>query len=214
MKGQKIIYSPRELAFVQARSDWPRDRLHAEFCATFARPEITRSNIASLCKRHGWLTGRTGRFVPGQVPANKGKPFPTRGRSAQTQFHKGQRPHTFRGAGHERIDNKDGYVIMIVAETNPWTGAATRPVQKHRWLWEQANGPMPEGYVLKSLDGDKTNTDPANWRAIPRGMLPRLAGRWRLGYDEAPAELKPTIMATAELAHATREARKKRRTGE
>ena len=36
-------------------------------------------------------------------------------------------------------------------------------------------------------------------------MLPRLSGRWGLGYDEAPDELKPTVLAVAELEHKARE---------
>ncbi|UFF43090.1 HNH endonuclease [Pseudosulfitobacter pseudonitzschiae] len=93
---------------------------------------------------------------------------------------------------------------MIVAETNPWTGAKTRPVHKHRWLWEQQNGPVPKGMVLKCLDGDKTNTDPSNWEPIPQALLPRLNGRFGRGYDAAPAEIKPTLLATAKLEHAVR----------
>ena len=87
-----------------------------------------------------------------------------------------------------------------MAERNPWTGAATRPVHKHRWLWEQANGPVPKGHRLKCLDGDKTNCDPSNWEAIPMALAPRLDGRFGRGYETAPAELKPAIMATARIA--------------
>ena len=140
---------------------------------------------------------------------NKGKKMPFNPNSARTQFKKGQRPHTWRGAGHERVDKKDGYVIMIVDEPNPHTGASTRPVLKHRYLWEKLNGPVPEGHRLKCLDGDKTNTDPSNWEAIPAAMAPRLNGRHGRGYDDAPAELKPTIMLTAKLEHAAREAKKR-----
>jgi hypothetical protein len=39
-------------------------------------------------------------------------------------------------------------------------------------------------------------------------MAPRLNGRFGRGYDAAPAELKPIILATAKLEHAAREARK------
>ena len=156
------------------------------------------------------MTGRTGKFKKGQEPANKGKPMPSHPNSARTQFRKGARPHTWRGPGHESIDSKDGYVWMIVAERNPYTGAATRRVMKHRYLWERANGPVPEGHVLKCLDGDKTNTDPANWIAIPRGLLPRLAGRWSRSYDDAPAEIKPTLLAIARLENAAREARRRK----
>ncbi|WP_269212609.1 hypothetical protein [Pseudooceanicola algae] len=40
-------------------------------------------------------------------------------------------------------------------------------------------------------------------------MAPRLNGRFGRGYDQAPAEIKPAIMAVTELEHAAREARKR-----
>lgn len=43
-------------------------------------------------------------------------------------FKPSQLPHNYRGPGHERVNSKDGCVIMIVAEKNPWMGANTRPL--------------------------------------------------------------------------------------
>lgn len=209
MKGQPITYSAEELAWIEARKHLPRRQLHADFCLRWGRKDISKQNLIALCKRNGWLTGRDGRFEKGQEPTNKGKKMPYHPNSAATRFKKGQLPHNARGHGHERIDSKDGYVVMIVDEVNPWTGAATRPVHKHRYLWERVNGPVPENHVLKCLDGDKTNCDPSNWQAIPRGMLPKLNARWGgVAYDDATDELKPTVMAIARLEHAAREARK------
>ncbi|MES0168220.1 HNH endonuclease [Mesorhizobium sp. M0027] len=203
MKGDWIHYSDEELSFLEWRQAFSRRELHAAFVARFGRTDVTIDNIKSLCTRKGWSTGRDGCFVKGQTPLNKGRPCPPGkgGRhpnARKTQFKKGARPHTYRGPGHERID-EDGYVWLIVAETNPHTGAPTRPVMKHKWLWEKANGRVPKGMALKSLDGNRLNTDPSNWKLIPRAMLPRLGGRFGRGYDNAPAELKPTIMAIAEL---------------
>jgi hypothetical protein len=36
-------------------------------------------------------------------------------------------------------------------------------------------------------------------------VLPRLSGRFGRGYDDAPSELKPTIMAVAKLEHQLRQ---------
>lgn len=92
---------------------------------------------------------------------------------------------------------------------NPAGGWCTSSLV-HVIRWEAEHGPVPPGMALKCLDGNRQNTDPENWEAIPRGMLPRLAGgRWnRLPYDSAPDELKPTIMAIAKLDHAARAAAK------
>lgn len=207
MKGRRISYSASELLWIEATRAWPRRAAHAVFCAQFGRRDVSLDNYISLCKRKGWLTGRDGRFAPGAVPATKGRKMPYNAASARTQFKKGQAPPNTKPLGHERI-TKDGYVEISVAETNPYTGYQRRYVHKHRHLWEQANGPVPEGMCLKSLDGDKTNTDPANWVVIPRALLPRLNGRFGRNYDEAPPELKPTIMAIARLEHSARTARK------
>lgn len=210
MKGRAIPYEPEELAWIEARKDWIRADLHRAFCNFWRRDDVSFGAFIGLCKRRGWLTGRTGRIEAGAVPHNKGKPMSaeTRAKCLRTAFRKGQLPHNHRGAGHERIDNKDGYVVLIVDEVNPWSGAATRPVHKHRYLWEQVNGEIPDGMALKCLDGNKLNTDPSNWELIPRALLPRLNGRWNMKYDTAPDELKPTLMALAKVKHKAREVRK------
>lgn len=207
MKGHPLSYSAEELAWIKANSARPRREARADFCVRFGRTDVTIGAFNSLCKRKGWLTGRNGRYPSGHAPANKGKKMPFNANSAKTQFKPGQLPHNHVGPGHERIDPRDGYVVMIVDEVNPWTGAATRPVHKHRWLWEQANGPIPEGHVLKCLDDDKTNCDPSNWEPIPRAMLPYLQGFRGIDYDAAEPEVKPAIMAIAKIRHKARSAK-------
>jgi hypothetical protein len=205
MRGRTVLYSAEELAWLEENADWRRRDLHRIFVALFGRADVTLDQIKALCTRRGWKTGRSGCFEPGIIPANKGKRMPYNPASARTQFKKGHRPASYKGPGHERVDD-DGYVWLIVAETNPHTGAATRPVMKHKWLWEQKNGPVPEGHCLKAVDGDRQNTDPSNWVAIPRALLPRLAGRWHEPYDSAPPQLKPTLLAIAKVEHAARHA--------
>lgn len=208
MKRRVIPYSEEELAFIEAHRHDLRPQAHAAFVQHFGRMDVSLINYASLCKRKGWLTGRTGQFHKGQTSHNKGKSFPARGHSSETQFRKGSVPKNRRPLWSERL-SADGYIEMKVPQRNPHTGHATRFVHKHRYIWEQANGPLPEGHALKCRDGNKQNTDPANWIAIPRAILPRLNGRFGRGYDTAPPELKPAILATAQLEHAAREAGRK-----
>lgn len=207
-KGRAIEWLEEELAWIEARKDWPRHQLYTAFQFMFRRPDISETAIKALCKRRGWLTGRTGCFAKGQAPVNKGQKMPYNERSAATRFKKGHLPHNTKQLGHERL-SKDGYVEISVDEVNPHTGYERRYVQKHRWLWEKANGPVPEGHRLKSLDGDRTNCDPSNWEAIPYSLAPRLNGRFGRGYDAAPPQLKPLIMATAKLAQRAADVRKK-----
>jgi hypothetical protein len=216
-KGKSIPYTAEELAFIQSVSTWPREKAHAAFCQRFRRDDVSLTNLHSLCKRNGWLTGRTGCFTKGEEPHNKGKKCePGKGgnhpNARRTHFKKGQTPHNTNYLGHERIDKEDGYVYISVDQPNPHTGFERRYVLKHVWLWETANGPVPEGHCLKRVSSDRTNCDPANWQLIPRALLPRLAGGNRynrkLAYDDAPDELKPAVLAIAKLEHGARTARK------
>lgn len=206
MKGQWIGWLPEEIAWCKARADWPRRDLWIAFC-NFWKRDVELPTFKGMCKREGIMTGRTGRIKKGSTPPNKGKKMPFNPASAATQFKRGQKPPNARPIGYEMVD-RDGYVQICVDEPNPWTGYQTRMVHKHRRLWEQANGPVPEGHRLKCLDGDKTNCNPSNWEAIPMALAPRLTGRFGRGYDDAPVELKPTILAIAKLEHKAREARK------
>lgn len=212
MKGRRVEWSALELAWIEARKHLPRRELHRQFCEWWFRYDVTEDQIRALCKRRGWLTGRDGRITPGTVPWNKGREMEWNPNSARTQFKRGQEPHNARGkgVGHERV-NVYGYVEICVAETNPYTGFERRYVAKHRWMWEQLHGPLPEGQVLKCLDGNKLNTDPSNWEAIPQALLPRLNGRWNTAFDTAEPELKPALMAIAKLEHAARTARRRQR---
>lgn len=214
MKGHWISYSDAELAWIKARSSEDRPQTHAAFVAEFGRSDVSLQNLNALCKRKGWLTGRTGRFDPGAVPVNKGKPCPPgqggRHPNAQrTQFRKGARTgkaaELYQPIGTERI-SEDGYRERKVHDGLPMQ---SRWQLVHRVEWEKVNGPIPAGHCLKCLDGDRLNTNPANWEVIPRAVLPHLSARFGMRYDEAEPELKPTIMAVAKLKHAVKKARRR-----
>lgn len=213
--GRHRRYSTAEIEWLRDNCTLPITEYHRAFVVAFARPDVSAQNLHGLRRRMGWKTGRTGRFEKGQPSPNKGKRCPegVGGRhpnARRTQFKKGQEPHNTRHLGHERI-SVDGYVEISVAETNPHTGYGRRYVHKHVHLWEAAHGPVPQGHCLKSLDGDRTNTDPANWVAVHRGVLPRLNGGRAtriMAYDSAPAELKPTLLNIARIDQRTSEIRR------
>lgn len=202
MKGIYIKYSEAQLRWLKANRTMPIAEYHRAFCSRFRRRDVSMTNLNALRKRKGWRTGRTGCFEKGAVPHNKGKKCRagTGGRhpnARKTQFKKGNLPHNTNYLGHERL-SKNGYIEISVDEVNPHTGFERRYVLKHRWLWEKMHGPVPAGMALK-CKGDRLNTDPSNWELVSRALLPRLGGRYGRGYDKAPTELKPTIMAIAKL---------------
>lgn len=211
MARRIIRYSAEELAWIKANSKRQRPDSWAEFVALFGREDVSLSNYSALCKRKGWFTGHSGKFVKGQGGWNKGQKMPFHPNSAATRFRPGQVARNLEPIGVERMD-RDGYIKVKVARVNPYTGAFGHFVHKHRHLWEEANGPLPKGMALKCLDGDRRNCDPSNWVAVARALLPRLAGGrlGRMPYDEAPEELKPTLLNIARLEHLAREKRKER----
>lgn len=216
MKGRQIPYSAAEMAWLEANRLLPVSDYHAGFCAAFGRQDVTPGHLHSLRKRKGWKTGRTGCFVAGQEPTNKGqKCAPGTGglhpNAQRTQFRKGNRTGTaslnWKPVGTERLC-KDGYLERKIHDGMP---LQSRWRAVHLIEWEAVNGPMPKGFCLKALDGDRLNTDPANWRLIPRAMLPALNGgrhKRRPAYDEAPEELKPSLLALAEVETRARQLRR------
>lgn len=211
MKGRWITYTEAELSWIKACSDLPRPEAHALFVQVFGRQDVSLSNFNALCKRKGWMTGRTGQFVKGERRADN----PSRKGHAPPGCEKGWfKPGVRRGVatklyqpiGTERM-SKCGYRERKVNDDLP---LQRRWRAVHLVEWEAVNGPLPEGHCLKCLDGDRLNTDPKNWEAVPRALLPRLNGRFGRDYDQAPAELKPTILAVAKLEHKVREARRSR----
>lgn len=215
-KGKWISYSREEQEWLEANRLLPISEYHAGFVAAFARDDVSAGNLHARRKRLGWITGRTGHFEKGAVPHNRGKKCaPGTGglhpNAQRTQFKGGVRQGVavklYKPIGTERI-SKGGYRERKIHDGLP---LHSRWRAVHLIEWEAVNGPLPEGYALKCL-GDKQDTDPTNWEAVPRALLPRLAGGNRhnrkLAFDDAPAELKPAVLAVAKLEHAARERRK------
>jgi hypothetical protein len=164
----------------------------AEFNARFER-SITVSQIKSFIANNGLTTGRTGHFEKGQLTWNKGvKGY--MGANA-TSFKKGDVPPNRQPMYTERI-GKDGYIEIKIPERNPHTGHSSRYKHKHLWLWEQANGRLPEGHCIIFVDGDYRNFNHANLMLVTRVVLLHMNLHH---YKEAPADLKPSIMALAKL---------------
>lgn len=212
MKGRATRFSSTELEWLEANREMQIRDYHTSFAARFGRDDVSASNLHALRKRKGWKTGRSGRFEKGQSSWNKGKPQPSRGRSSETQFKPGVRQgvaaRLYKPVGFERV-TRDGYVERKIHDGMP---LQSRWRAVHLIRWEELHGRLADGHALKCLDGNKANTDPANWVAIPRSLLPRLNGgnphRELLAFDKAEPELRPALLALAKIEHAARLARK------
>jgi hypothetical protein len=213
VRGRGISYSEEELAWLEERQDWPRAALHSAFIVLFDRRGVSFDALKALCARRGWSTGRTGCFVKGAVPANKGKPCPegTGGKhpnARRTQFKKGSlngvSVKLYKPIGSERL-SKEGYLERKIHDGLP---KQSRWRAVHLIEWERVNGPLPAGHCLKSLDGSRSNLDPANWQLISRAVLLRLNGGphgRHLAYHQAAPEIRPVILTMAKVAQRSRE---------
>ncbi len=110
----------------------------------------------------------------------------------------GRGPHNAYKPGQERVV-RDGFVELCIDDPDPKTDHKYRWVRKHRWIWEKQNGKIPDGLTLKCIDGDRSNCEPSNWELLHPSTLPALC--IKRGYDSAPDELKPTILAVTKLEY-------------
>ncbi len=123
------------------------------------------SNVKSNLLRRKGIDLRTGinrgGFKKGHVPFNKG----TKGLTGanKTSYKKGNIPPNHREIGEERI-TKDGYIMIKIKDgclNKNW-------VLKHRYIYEQHYGKIPEGHNVIFLDGNKKNTDISNLKLVSR----------------------------------------------
>lgn len=145
--------------------------------------EMKKEKEAQTLRIHGVKS----RFKKGQPAHNKGLPMQehVKEKIKHTQFKKGSIPPNVKYDGHERID-VDGYVLFRLSPGNY--------VYKHRHLYEQVHGAIPEGYIIIFKDGNKLNFDINNLQAITKreNML-------RNSIQRFPEELKSVIFLVKKI---------------
>ena len=127
--------------------------------------KITTGILGNIKSKLGIRSGLSGgRFVKGHNSFNKGKKWAdfmsieSQKNSLRTTFKKGHLPQNHRPVGSERV-NKYGYIEIKIAEPNKWQ-------LKHRYVYEQMNGPIPKGKKLIFLDGNRLNLSLDNLQII------------------------------------------------
>jgi len=125
----------------------------------------TVNAVANKAKQRKLKAPGNGRFKKGQVPANKGKTVSkeAKAKMKNTWFRKGHRPHTtlHDGAITVRRDCSGIYYKHIRLAKNKW-------VMLHRYLWQQAYGPIPKGMVVRFKDGNSLNCQLDNLEMVTR----------------------------------------------
>lgn len=129
----------------------------------------TKIAISASLKRYGFKTDRTGQYIKGDIPLNKGKtwdeymPKKSQKKARKTTFKKGSIPANLKTVGSERL-GKDEYILIKIEEKGKW-------VHKHRHIYEQHHGPIKPNHIIIFLDQDKYNFDINNLKMISKSEL-------------------------------------------
>ena len=124
-------------------------------------------------------------------------------RSKKTWFKKGHRPTNELPVG-SIVVNSDGYKLRKKqAEGTLWE----RWEHLHRAVWEEHNGPIPEGMMVSFKDSNKLNCDISNLMLITRGEN-RVMTRW--GYRSEDPDLTMAGLGVTRLKMAASKRRKKK----
>lgn len=144
-------------------------------------------------------------FKPGLTPWNKGVHYQAGGRSSETQFKPGSRPHTWVPVGSYRV-NADGYLDRKVSDTGypprDWQGV-------HRLVWIAAHGEIPSSHVVAFKAGKRS----ALAAEITLDAL-ELVSRAELARRNHPRKYGPEIAKAVQLRGAiTRQINKRLKEG-
>ena len=148
-----------------------------------------RARLRSSDPNHG---GRATRFQKGRTPFQKGKKIEEWmspegiANSVKGRFKKGRPSQNIRPVGSERV-NIDGYIEIKIAEPSKWR-------QKQRVVWEAEHGPVPDGYIVSFIDGNKQNCAIRNLRLITKADILR-----RVSLNNYPDEVREIIHMRAVL---------------
>lgn len=136
------------------------------------------------------------RFTEGHKPWNKGIQWDAGGRSPETRFKPGHRPQTWQPVGTE-VERADGYIKVKVSDTRSKSDWKL----KHVAVWEEHNGPLPEGQIVVFKNRDTRDFRPENLEAITRGENMRRNAY----YNRYPPEVAQLIQLRGALNRQIRE---------
>jgi hypothetical protein len=128
--------------------------------------------------------GNKYRFQKGQTSWNKGK----KGYMGAnvTSFKKGNKPHNTRQINDTRIDSKDKFLLVKVAN-NEW-------IRKQVLIWESVHGKVPKGHVIRVKNPTLNHYDIENLMLISCAENMKLNTMHRF-----PIELQKAIRALKKL---------------
>ena len=187
----------------------------AEMCNEKFGTNWTQGGMKQFRQRHGIKSGCTGWYQKRHPPGNKGKKLEEyitdperladiRRKLAKSQFKKGNHPFNEYPVG-TITTNPDGYLIRKVQmKGSQWE----RWEYLHRAVWEEHNGPIPEGMAVTFKDSNKQNCSIDNLMLITKGENCTLT---RFGLRSEDPDLTEAGLNLIRLKNATKAARKRKK---
>ncbi len=206
-------YRDEELDFLREYAPGhTRKEIHAEYNRRFPeRPRSFKSVVACM-KNHSITNGLDGRFQKGRKSEawNKGKKMTPEHRAKCEAFFFGgeNKPPKTEPIGTEKKFS-DGY-IWVKVDDQPNVKKQVSWKQKQRLIWEEANGPIPEGMFVTFLDGNRENFDLSNLALITRAEHARLNQSGLRSEDpEITAAALQVAKLTTKIGQLQRDSKKK-----
>lgn len=167
--------------------------------------EVTVSMLRTYKSNHKLRSGVTCCFTKGHVPCNKGTKGLFNKGGNKTSFKAGQLPPNTDPIGTEKV-LKDGY-IWVKIDNQPKVKKNVNWKQKQKIVWEEANGPVPDGYVVMFADGNNRNFDIDNLVLVTKAEMLYL-NRNGLIYNNS--DVTKSSVLIARLANKANRLRRKR----
>lgn len=158
--------------------------------------EYTPTQIRAYYKNHKLNSGLTGRFEKGNVPFTKGKKGYYAPGTEKGWFDKGHKPWNDVPVGTV-LEKSCGYLWKKVSDLpGNWLQNWR---QLHLLIWEEANGPVPEGYRVIFKDGNRQNCVLENLMLV--SMAENVVmNRCHLRFDNAAHTETGLLIAKVKLA--------------
>jgi len=196
----KGIYKP----FTESEEQYIRDNyLDISYKQLAKAVKCTHGRIKRFLNRNGLIVPdhiveerrKSCQFKKGHDPHNKGRKVDTWmspdgiEKIKGTQFKKGNIPHNtlYNGAIAIRIDRDGSSYQYLRLDKNKW-------ILLHQHIWINANGPIPDGYIVVFKDGDTLNVDLDNLE-----LISRVENMFRNSRHKFPSEIIPSMVLINKL---------------
>lgn len=193
IENRKTLLTPEQAEFVRSAYKKMTSLRIAHALNKKYDTDFKPNQIRAYLRNHKIKSGRTGCFEKGSRPWNAGVKGSIKANSGS--FKPGNVPATIKPLYSERI-SKDGTIEIKVPVPHDGKGASTRYMPKQRWIYEQHNGSIPDGYIVTFKDGDNRNFAPENLIILLRAEMLQMNIN---GYRKMPDEIKPSVLALSKL---------------